>query len=54
MRPVPLQLEQGRAKVIDVNFISGTITVQTEEDHSGRCQTLPENQFAKVLVSGQK
>lgn len=27
-----LQLEQGRAKVIDVNFISGTITVQTEED----------------------
>jgi cell fate regulator YaaT (PSP1 superfamily) len=27
-----LQLEQGRAKVVDVNFISGTITVQTEED----------------------
>lgn len=27
-----LQLEQGRAKVIDVNFVSGVITVQTEED----------------------
>jgi len=27
-----LQLEQGRVKVIDVNFISGMITVQTEED----------------------
>jgi len=26
-----LQLEQGRAKVVDVNFISGVITVQTEE-----------------------
>ena len=27
-----LQLEQGRVKVIDVNLISGMITVQTEED----------------------
>lgn len=26
-----LQLEHGRAKVVDVNFISGVITVQTEE-----------------------
>ena len=27
-----LQIEQGRAKVIDVNFISGVITLQTEDE----------------------
>jgi cell fate regulator YaaT (PSP1 superfamily) len=27
-----LQLEQGRAKVVDVNFISGVVTLQTEDE----------------------
>jgi len=27
-----LQLEQGRAKVVDVNFVSGVITLQTEDE----------------------